>query len=70
MALCSVKALYTFTFNVKMNLQGIDCDVNWIELAQDCSQRRALILAALNLRIVIRGSVHLFEDDVSFTTLH
>jgi hypothetical protein len=36
--------------NIKMNLREIGCDDNWIELAQDMDQWRALVKTVMNFR--------------------
>jgi hypothetical protein len=38
--------------NIKMDLRGTGCDGrNWIDLAQDRDQWRALVNAVMNLRV-------------------
>jgi hypothetical protein len=38
--------------NIKMDLRDIEWDgIDWIDLAQDRDQRRALVNAAMNLRV-------------------
>jgi hypothetical protein len=38
--------------NTKMNLRGIEWDgMDWIDLAQDRDQRRALVNTIMNLRV-------------------
>ena len=38
--------------NIKIDLQEVGCgDVDWIELAQDTDRWRALVSAAMNLRV-------------------
>jgi hypothetical protein len=39
--------------NIKMDLREIECDgVNWIDLAQDRDQCRALVNTVMNLRVM------------------
>ena len=35
--------------NIKIDLQGVEWDMDWIELAQDRDRWRALVKAVLNL---------------------
>jgi len=38
--------------NIKMELQEIGCDgMDWIDLAEDRDRLRALVMAAINLRV-------------------
>jgi len=38
--------------NIKMDIQEVGCgDMNWIKLAQDRERWRALVNAAVNLRV-------------------
>jgi hypothetical protein len=40
--------------SIKMNLVEVGCeDGRWMELAQDCVQWRALLLAVLNLQVLL-----------------
>jgi hypothetical protein len=44
----------TLVDNIKMNLRAIGSDgMNWIELAQDRDQCRALVITVMNLREVL-----------------
>jgi hypothetical protein len=36
-----------------LDVRAVDCDGKWMDLAQDCVQRRALILAVLKLRVFL-----------------
>ena len=39
-------------YNIKMELQEIGCDgMDWIDLAEDRDRLRALVMAAINLRV-------------------
>jgi hypothetical protein len=43
-------------YNIKIDLKQIECeDVNWIHLAQDRVQWRALVNTAMNLRVSSRA---------------
>jgi hypothetical protein len=38
-------------YNIKMGLEDVDWGMDWIELAQDTDRWRALVNAAMNLRV-------------------
>jgi len=41
----------TWEDNIKMDLQEVGLEVDWIELAQDRDRLRALVIAVMNLRV-------------------
>jgi hypothetical protein len=37
--------------NIRMDLRGIVCEIDWIHLAQDWDQWRALVTTVMNLKV-------------------